>query len=203
MPKPPTAARGRRVATPAPPPPPPRRRRLSLPASRYLHQPLVAPGGSDPGSAPASARLLVILGSSIAGIGIATYLTLVHYTSAVSLTCPATGSINCETVLASPESYLLGIPVAVLGLVYFVVVLVSALPALWRSPNPLVAPARLALAVGGIGFVCYLVYAELYEIGKICLWCTGVHVLTFVIFVAVVTGWNEMTSFARGRTAGD
>jgi len=203
VPKPPTAARGRRVAAPAPPPPAPRRRRFSLPASRYLHRPLVAPGGPDPSSAPASARLAVVLGSSIAGIGIATYLTLVHYTSVVPLTCPSTGAVNCGTVLASPESYLLGIPVAVLGLVYFVVVLVSALPALWRSPNPLVAPARLALAVGGIGFVCYLVYTELYEIGKICLWCTGVHILTFVIFVAVVTGWDEMTSFARGQTAGN
>jgi len=203
VPKPPTAARGRRVAAPAPPPPAPRRRRFSLPASRHLHGPVLAPGGSDRSSAPASARLFVILGSSIAGIGIATYLTLVHYTTAVTLVCSNGGPVNCETVLASPESYLLGIPVAVLGLVYFVVVLVSALPALWRSPNPLVAPARLALAVGGIGFVCYLVYAELYEIGKICLWCTGVHILTFVIFVAVVTGWDEMTSFARGQTAGN
>ncbi len=203
MPKPPTAARGRRVAAPAPPPPAPRRRRFSLPAGRHLHGPVLAPGGSDRSSAPASARLFVILGSSIAGIGIATYLTLVHYTTAVTLVCSNGGPVNCETVLASPESYLLGIPVAVLGLVYFVVVLVSALPALWRSPNPLVAPARLALAVGGIGFVCYLVYAELYEIGKICLWCTGVHILTFVIFVAVVTGWDEMTSFARGQTAGN
>ena len=203
MPKPPTAARGRRVAVPAPPPPAPRRRRFSLPAGRHLHGPVLAPGGSDRSSAPASARLFVILGSSIAGIGIATYLTLVHYTTAVTLVCSNGGPVNCETVLASPESYLLGIPVAVLGLVYFVVVLVSALPALWRSPNPLVAPARLALAVGGIGFVCYLVYAELYEIGKICLWCTGVHILTFVIFVAVVTGWDEMTSFARGQTAGN
>jgi uncharacterized membrane protein len=191
------------VAVPAPPPPAPRRRRFSLPAGRHLHGPVLAPGGSDRSSAPASARLFVILGSSIAGIGIATYLTLVHYTTAVTLVCSNGGPVNCETVLASPESYLLGIPVAVLGLVYFVVVLVSALPALWRSPNPLVAPARLALAVGGIGFVCYLVYAELYEIGKICLWCTGVHILTFVIFVAVVTGWDEMTSFARGQTAGN
>ena len=51
--------------------------------------------------------------------------------------------------------------------------------------------------------MCYLVYAELYEIGKICLWCTGVHILTFVIFVAVVTGWDEMTQLTRGQTAGN
>lgn len=150
-----------------------------------------------------SARMLVVLGSSIAGLGIAAYLTLVHYSSAVHLSCPNTGSISCAAVTTSPQSMLFGIPVAVLGLAYFVVVLVFALPAVWRSRNPLVAPARLALAVVGIGFVCYLLYAELYEIGKICLWCTGVHILTLVVFVAVVTAWDETSAFARESAADD
>ena len=45
------------------------------------------------------------------------------------------------------------------------------------------------LAVGciyglvGIGFVLYLVYAELFTIGSICLYCTSVHVITFLLFV--------------------
>lgn len=33
-----------------------------------------------------------------------------------------------------------------------------------------------------MGFVVYLVSAELFEVGAICLWCTGVHVIMFVIF---------------------
>jgi uncharacterized membrane protein len=147
--------------------------------------------------------MLVTLGSSILGLAIAAYLTLAHYTTVVPLSCPNSGEINCSAVTTSSQSYLFGIPVAVLGLVYFVAVLVSALPAVWRSHHPYVAPARLALAVAGIGFVCYLLYAELYEIGKLCLWCTGVHILTLVIFVAVVTGWNEATAFAAGDVAGD
>jgi uncharacterized membrane protein len=35
----------------------------------------------------------------------------------------------------------------------------------------------------GIGFVLYLLYAELFDIGSICLYCTSVHVITFVLFV--------------------
>ena len=35
----------------------------------------------------------------------------------------------------------------------------------------------------GIGFVLYLVYAELFTIGSICLYCTSVHVITFLLFV--------------------
>ena len=52
----------------------------------------------------------------------------------------------------------------------------------------------IAMSVVGIGFAFYLVYAELFEIQKICIWCTSVHVLTFLMFVLVVTGWDDATS---------
>ncbi len=128
------------------------------------------------------------------GLGIAIYLTLTHYTKVVSLVCSNTGSINCEAVTTSPQSVVFGIPVAVLGLAFFVPMLVLCLPWAWRSPWRLLAPARLAGVVTGIGFVAYLLYAELFEIKKICLWCTGVHVLTFILFVIVVTGWWDATA---------
>jgi len=204
MPKPPTVARGRRVATPPPPPPPPRRSVFGVFALRTRDRRL-RPLPAAPGGVPRprlSARMLITLGSSIVGLGIASYLTLAHYTSVVSLVCPNSGAINCDAVTTSSESYLLGIPVAVLGLAYFVVVLAFALPPVWRARHPYVAPARLALAVGGIGFVCYLLYAELYEVGKLCLWCTAVHVLTFVIFIAVVTGWDETVAYSREDDTG-
>ncbi len=145
--------------------------------------------------------MLVTLGCSIAGLGIATGLTLAHYTTAVSLSCPNTGVISCSAVTTSAESVLLGIPVAVLGLPFFVAMIVLSVPALWRSPHRLVAPVRLGVAAIGIGFVCYLLYAELYEVGKVCLWCTGVHILTLVIFIAVVSGWSETAEYARAATS--
>ena len=37
--------------------------------------------------------------------------------------------------------------------------------------------------MAGIGFVLCLLYAELFTIGAICLYCTSVHVITFVLFV--------------------
>jgi uncharacterized membrane protein len=42
--------------------------------------------------------------------------------------------------------------------------------------------------VVGIGFVLYLVYTELFTLNAICLWCTSVHVLTFLLFALVVAG---------------
>ena len=44
----------------------------------------------------------------------------------------------------------------------------------------------MAAAVAGMGFVLYLIYAELIQIGNICLWCTSVHVITFLLFVLMV-----------------
>jgi len=196
VPKPPTGARGRRTVTPTPPP----RARPGLFAGaihKYHHRP-TSPALNHPiSSSVTSVRMFVTLGCSIAGLGIATYLTLAHYTTSISLVCPNSGAINCSTVTTSAESVLLGIPVVILGLLFFVAMIVLSLPALWRSRSVFVAPARLALAVTGMGFVFYLLYAELYEVGKVCLWCTGIHVLTLVIFIAVVTGWNETAESAR------
>jgi uncharacterized membrane protein len=60
-------------------------------------------------------------------------------------------------------------------------------PVLWRTSLQWLAWLRLAMVVGGMGFVVYLVYTELFTIKAICLWCTGVHVVTFLLFVLVVT----------------
>ena len=44
----------------------------------------------------------------------------------------------------------------------------------------------LGSAVVGIGFVLYLIYVEVIQIGNICLWCTSVHVITFLLFALLV-----------------
>jgi uncharacterized membrane protein len=97
-------------------------------------------------------------------------------------------------VTTSAESVVFGIPVAVLGLVFFVPMLVLSLPWAWRTPRRYVARARLAASVVGIGFVFYLLYAELFEVHYICIWCTSVHILTFLLFVVVATGWDDATA---------
>ncbi|MCU1490855.1 MAG: Vitamin epoxide reductase [Acidimicrobiaceae bacterium] len=127
----------------------------------------------------------------VLGLGVSIYLTVAHYTQAVLAFCAENSTINCEKVTTSPQSEVFGIPVAVLGLAFFVPMLVLCLPVAWRSANRFVAPLRMASAVVGIGFVCYLLYAELFEIKAICLYCTSVHVLTFLVFVCVVTGWDQ------------
>ena len=123
---------------------------------------------------------------SVLGLGVAGYLTYEHFTSSSTLACSDNGVVNCLKVTTSSYSEVAGVPVAVLGLVFFAVMLVLQLPPMWRRPEPAVRWGRLAWAVVGLGTVLYLLYAELFSIDAICLWCTAVHVLTLVLFGTTV-----------------
>ena len=133
---------------------------------------------------------------ALGGLAVAAYLTVAHYTSPQTLACPDTGFINCAKVTTSPQSVVYGVPVAVVGLVYFALVLVACLPQMWRSPSRWVALGRLGLVSGAMAFVIYLVGTELLVLGVICLWCAVVHVIQFALFLSVAAGtaarWPEI-----------
>jgi uncharacterized membrane protein len=142
-----------------------------------------APGRWVPGWVPAVTLALVA-----AGLAVSIYLTVTHFTTHVRLACSATGVIDCQKVTTSPQSYIAGIPVAVLGVVFFLVAAALCLPAAWRSGIAAVRSARIGWAIAGVAMVVYLVYAELFEIDAICLWCSVVHAITIVLLGAVAAG---------------
>jgi uncharacterized membrane protein len=128
----------------------------------------------------------VTLALAAAGLAVSAYLTLTHYTTTVRLACSTTGAIDCVKVTTSPQSMIAGVPVAVLGVVFFVVAAALCLPVAWRSQAPTVRVARIGWMVAGVVMVLHLVYAELFQIDAICLWCTTVHVITVILFAAVL-----------------
>ena len=119
---------------------------------------------------------------ALAGLGVSIYLTVAHFTETALAGCSESGAINCTKVTTSPQSYVFGIPVAVLGLAFYVAAVALMSPWAWRSARREIHLIRLASLVVGIGFVLYLLYAELFIIGAICLYCTSVHAITFVLF---------------------
>lgn len=153
---------------------------------------------ADPGARPAdrtaprsdrrlSIAELTALLLALTGLALSAYLTAEHYTSASLLACPESATINCAKVTTSPWSRIAGIPVAVLGLAYFVGMTVLTLPALWR--RPVLRPLRLIAATAGVAMVIYLIYVELFKVNAICLWCTGVHICTVALFATVLWAW--------------
>jgi uncharacterized membrane protein len=126
------------------------------------------------------------LALSLAAAAVASYLTVTHYSDPAALACPDTGVVNCTLVTTSSWSVVAGVPVAVIGLAWSLVMVGLTLPWSWRRAP--VALDRARLAVSGLGAltVLYLVYVELFRIGAICLWCTAVHVLAVCLFGVVL-----------------
>jgi len=147
---------------------------------------------------------------SLCGLGVSIYLTIAHYDTKVALLCSDKGLVNCEEVTTSPTSMLFGVfPVAVLGLAFYVFMTLinSPLGWLWQAGAPrrgwsgtvqrAIPWVRLGSLIVGMIFVLYLIYGELIDIGAICLWCTSVHVVTFLLFCLIVFD----ACFSWGRTA--
>lgn len=120
------------------------------------------------------------------GLGLTLYTLWVHYHPG-ALACIAAGPVDCQAVLTSSQSVVEDIPVPYFGITFFVILGAFCLPARWRSVRTWVHWGRLATVIVGIGSVVYLVSVELFSVQKICLWCTGVHLVTFALFIIIVT----------------
>lgn len=127
----------------------------------------------------------VTLVLSLIGLALSTYLTIAHFRGTSLLVCPKNTVLNCAMVTTSAQSYFLGIPVAILGLADYVVLTALNTPWAWRARAYWLHVARFALGIVSMCFVLWLVAAELVIIKHICLYCTGVHVVTFVLFIVL------------------
>jgi len=115
---------------------------------------------------------------AIAGLCIATYLLAVRLLGEA----PACGPVQgCETVAASEYATVFGIPVALFGVV-FSVVLVAACLAWWRRADRRALYAAYGLGLAGVIAVVYLTYLELFVIEAICVYC-----VTYAMTIAA--GW--------------
>jgi uncharacterized membrane protein len=118
-----------------------------------------------------------IAGVAVVGGAIAAYLTVVHY----SHLAPICTSGGCEKVQKSSYATAGGIPVAVLGLVAYVAVLLTAV---LRGVPAALAGAVIALA--GTAFSGYLLWAQIARIHAICQWCVGNDVVIAVVAILCV-----------------
>jgi uncharacterized membrane protein len=128
---------------------------------------------------------LAALVLALAGIGVAAYLTYVHY-AGLQPFC-AGGSHGCERVQSSSYASVGGIPVALLGLVGYVGIAVALV-----APGERARLAAAALAVSGFGFSAYLTYLELFVIDAICQWCVASAVL--LTLLCVLTVWRFLVA---------
>jgi uncharacterized membrane protein len=127
------------------------------------------------------------IGVALAGLGIAAYLTIVHYAGGTPVCAVAHG---CAVVQHSDYASLAGVPVAVLGLGGYL----ALLAALARDgEGPRTAAAFLSLA--GLGFSAWLTYVEVGVLHAICIWCVGSAIC--MALLAAITIYRMVEAPAR------
>ncbi|MGD0691487.1 MAG: vitamin K epoxide reductase family protein [Acidimicrobiales bacterium] len=136
---------------------------------------------------------------SLIGLALSTYLTITHFRPA-DLFCTENGVFNCGLVTNSGESRFIGIPVAFLGLGTYVVMTVLNSPWMWRAKNYWIHVARYVLSIVSMCFVLWLITAELLIIKSLCLYCTGVHIVTFALFIVLTQVSLPQLGLVRSRT---
>ncbi len=115
---------------------------------------------------------------SIIGLAISIYLTLYHYFPSVPLACSNSGIINCANVLNSQYAFIFGLPVALYGIVFFIIEIVF----LFASKKGI---TLFVWNIIGLGFVIYFLYSE-YKVGNICEYCTIVHIIVIALLASSV-----------------
>jgi uncharacterized membrane protein len=113
---------------------------------------------------------------ALGGAGVAGYLTWVHYQPA-QLACFI--SSGCEAVQHSSYAELVGIPVALLGLVAYLVLFASALVRGFRA-----AAAALAVSLAGLAFAAWLVYVQGWILHAWCAWCVTSDIVLALLTAA-------------------
>ncbi len=128
-------------------------------------------------------RVIFIL--SLIGIAIAVYV-LQSFLRDAPIVCINTG---CEIVRKSPASRLLGIPVPGYGLVgYTILAVLAFLRTTSQKLNTQLLPWIVGIATGGVAFVGWFTYTELFVIRGVCTWC-AVSAVNMVTIASVA--WIE------------
>ena len=111
-----------------------------------------------------AAPRIVLFALAVLGGLISAYLTWTYF-AGLTPVCTGSGE-GCQTVQSSRYASVLGIPVAMLGLIAYGGLLFST--ALWRETGIYLG---FLISLVGTLFSAYLTYLEMFVIGALCQWC--------------------------------
>lgn len=117
--------------------------------------------------------------------------------------CDINPVLSCGSVIVTEQASVFGFPNPVIGLGGFAIVLTLGVVLAAKVAIPKWIWLGLNLgALGGMGFVVWLVSQSLYSIGALCPWCMVVWAVTIVIFWTVTAENAAQARFSRGETPG-
>jgi len=129
----------------------------------------------------AAARLLLVIAVlALAGMAVSSVSLAHHYSTSKSSFCDFSETVNCDIVNRSEYSTLLGVPVALMGVLGYFALLVIAMMNRRRSGN---LHLLFWLAVAGLAFALYLTYIEGFVLYTWCILCLSSLSIIFSITV--------------------
>jgi len=137
---------------------------------------------------PMNARTLryPMLGCCILGAILSAVSLQSHYSTSATEYCDLNATFNCDLVNRSTFSELHGIPVALVGLLGYILLFALSL-----RPHNWATIFRFAAALVGVGFALYLAYIEAYVLAVWCLLCIGsLAMISTIMLLAGSAVWR-------------
>lgn len=122
-------------------------------------------------------RLVFFL--SFLGLLVAGYLSY-EYLTASSINCPI-GGAGCDIVRLSPYSSFFGISTPLVGVAYYLSMMVGVFLVLANVFSKLVKRLMVWATVFAVLIGVYLTYLEGFVIGAYCIWCLGSFMITVAL----------------------
>lgn len=120
----------------------------------------------------------LFLGLAIVGFTDATWLTVKHFTQTI---VPCSLTHGCELVTNSVYSTILGVPVALLGSIFYFTMIAGTFIAL-ESGNKKIFRYVTRLTIAGFLASLWFVAAQIFIIHAICQWCMGSAITSTLLF---------------------
>jgi uncharacterized membrane protein len=108
------------------------------------------------------------------------YLTVEHFQGRVP-PCSITG--GCETVLTSPYAVILGVPVSLAGVIYYLLILIGT-SAFLESKNLNILKWTLLVTAFGLGASLWFMYIQVFVLHSYCAYCLGSAFTSIILFAA-------------------
>ncbi len=124
------------------------------------------------------------------------YLTWKHYSNG-SVSCSLTA--GCEQVLTSQYSLVAGIPLSLIGTVYYMTLFFLSI-ALLDTSRPVFLKIIALVSGTGVFVSSYLVYLQISTLKSLCIYCMFSASITLLLFI--LAGVNAKTSKYPNEVSG-
>ncbi len=133
------------------------------------------------------------LGLGLIGLAVSSYAFVLHLrVKAGGSACGVSETINCDKVLTSRYGEIFGVPLGLYGVVFFLIVLTTAVTTEPPARDRAVALQRLLVAGVGFASSVLLTFISWTQLHALCLVCLGTHATTLTLFIVSLVGYLQI-----------